>query len=86
MIMCYNRQSKACILRLVFKIAYMKNNKQQTPFQNTKLSNNKHRPENKDNIDSREGEEQLTKAMIELTIEKKEKAQRKLPDDRQLKL
>ena len=61
MIMCYNRQSKACILRLVFKIAYMKNNKQQTPFQNTKLSNNKHRPENKDNIDSREGEEQLTK-------------------------
>jgi len=40
----------------------MKNNKQQTRFQNTKLSNNnKHRPENKNNMDSREGEEQLIK-------------------------
>ena len=61
MIMCYNRQSKACILSVRFKIAYMKNSKQQIPFQNIKLSNNKHRPENKDNIDSREGEEQLNK-------------------------
>ena len=39
----------------------MKNIKQQTPNHNTKLNNNKHRPENKDDIDSREGEEQLTK-------------------------
>jgi len=39
----------------------MKINKQQTPAHNTKLSSNKHRPENKDNIDSREGEEQLMK-------------------------
>ena len=38
----------------------MKNSNQQTPFQNIKL-NNRHRPENKDNIDSREGEEQLNK-------------------------
>ena len=39
----------------------MKNGKQQTSAVNTKLNNNKHRPENKDDIDSREGEEQLTK-------------------------
>jgi hypothetical protein len=39
----------------------MKNNKQQTQGRNTKLSNNKNRPENKDNMDSRENEEQLTK-------------------------
>ena len=46
---------------IVFKIAYIKNSNQQTSFQNIKLSNNKHRPENKDDIDSREGEEQLIK-------------------------
>jgi len=39
----------------------MKNIRQQTPNHNTKLNNNKHRPENKDDIDSREGEEQLLK-------------------------
>jgi len=39
----------------------MKNGKQQTPNRNTRLNNNKHRPENKDDIDSREGEEQLLK-------------------------
>jgi hypothetical protein len=39
----------------------MKNNQQQKPAHNTKLNNNKHRPENKDDIDSREGEEQLLK-------------------------
>ena len=39
----------------------MKNIKQQTPAHNTKLNNNKRRPENKDDIDSREGEEQLMK-------------------------
>jgi hypothetical protein len=39
----------------------MKNMKQQTPNHNTRLNNNKHRPENKDDIDSREGEEQLLK-------------------------
>jgi len=31
------------------------------PKQNIKFDANKHRPENKDNLDSREGEEQLTK-------------------------
>ena len=36
----------------------MKSNKPQTPDHNTKLNNNKHRPENKDNMDSRKGEEQ----------------------------
>jgi len=39
----------------------MKNIKQQTPNHNTRLNSNKHRPENKDDIDSREGEEQLLK-------------------------
>jgi hypothetical protein len=39
----------------------MKNIKQQTPAHNIRLDNNKHRPENKDDLDSREGEEQLTK-------------------------
>jgi hypothetical protein len=39
----------------------MKNMRQQTANHNTRLNNNKHRPENKDDIDSREGEEQLLK-------------------------
>ncbi len=34
---------------------------QQNPNHNTKFNNNKRRAENKDDIDSREGEEQLTK-------------------------
>lgn len=39
----------------------MKNTKPQTPNHNTKLNNNKRRAENKDELDSREGEEQLHK-------------------------
>jgi len=39
----------------------MKNNKQQTLAHNTKPRTNRNRPENKDDIDSREGEEQLMK-------------------------
>jgi hypothetical protein len=39
----------------------LKNNRQQTADQNIKLDNNKRRPENKDDLDSREGEEQLSK-------------------------
>ena len=39
----------------------MKSSRQQTPYHNTKLNSNKHRPENKHDIDTREGEEQLTK-------------------------
>lgn len=50
----------------------MKNNKQQTAAHNTKLNNNKHRPENKDNMDSREGEEQLRKG-DDTTHNRKEK-------------
>lgn len=50
----------------------MKNIKQQTPNHNTKLNNNKRRPENKDNMDSREGEEQLTKG-DDITHNKKER-------------
>lgn len=54
----------------------MKNIKQQTPNHNTKLNNNKHRPENKDDIDSREGEEQLTKG-DDTTHNKKERKSEK---------
>jgi len=50
----------------------MKNIKQQTPNHNTKLNNNKPRPENKDDIDSREGEEQLTKG-DDITHNRKER-------------
>ena len=39
----------------------MKNSKQKTPNHNTKFNSNKRRAENKDELDSREGEEQLTK-------------------------
>jgi len=46
--------------------------KQQTPNHNTKLNNNKHRPENKDDIDSREGEEQLMKG-DDITHNRKER-------------
>ena len=37
------------------------NTKQNNPQHNTKFNTNKHRPENKDNLDSREGEEQTIK-------------------------
>lgn len=50
----------------------MKNIKQQTPNHNMKADQNKHRPENKDNLDSREGEEQLTKG-ADVTHNKKER-------------
>jgi len=50
----------------------MKNIKQQTPTHNIKLNNNKHRPENKDDIDSREGEEQLIKG-DDITHNRKER-------------
>lgn len=49
----------------------MKNINPQTPKQNTKFNNNKHRPENKDNLDSREGEEQQFKG-DDITHNKKE--------------
>ena len=39
----------------------MKSNKQQPTTGNTRFNNNKRRAENKDNLDSREGEEQLIK-------------------------
>jgi len=44
-----------------FEPVYMKNSKQQTAIQKIKLSNNQHRPENKNNIDNREREQQLNK-------------------------
>jgi len=39
-----------------FEPVYMKNSKQQTAIK-IKLSNNQHRPENKNNIDNREREQ-----------------------------
>ena len=50
----------------------IKNNKQQNPGKNIKLENNKHRPENKDDLDSREGEEQLSKGE-QITHNRKER-------------
>ena len=50
----------------------MKNIKQQTPNHNTKLNNNKRRPENKDDLDSREGEEQFSKGE-QITHNRKER-------------
>ena len=61
MITCYTRYQRAYILNAYYKKTIMKNIKQQTPNHNSRLNNNKHRPENKDDIDSREGEEQLLK-------------------------
>lgn len=45
---------------------------QQNPNHNMKVDVNRHRPENKDNLDSREGEEQLIKG-TNITHNKKEK-------------
>ena len=39
----------------------MKNTRPQNTKQNVQFNQNKHRPENKDNLDSREGEEQTFK-------------------------
>ena len=39
----------------------MRNTRQQNPKQNIQFNKNKHRAENKDNLDSREGEEQQFK-------------------------
>lgn len=54
----------------------MKITKQQTPNHNTKLNNNKRRAENKDNLDSREGEEQQFKGG-DITHNKKERKSEK---------
>ncbi|HET6722459.1 MAG TPA: hypothetical protein VFH07_06895 [Chitinophagaceae bacterium] len=54
----------------------MKNMKSQTPNHNIKLNSNKRRAENKDELDSREGEEQLTKG-DDTTHNRKEKKSEK---------
>ena len=64
----------------------MKNSNQQLPFQNIPLGNNKHRPENKDNIDSREGEEQLNKGDDKTHNRKERKNLKKSTKRRKLKL
>ena len=54
----------------------MKNVKTQNPKQNIQFNQNKHRPENKDNLDSREGEEQQFKG-DDITHNKKERKTKK---------
>ena len=54
----------------------MKRMQQQTPNHNMKVNINKHRPENKDELDSREGEEQLTKGNDVTHNQKEKKNQR----------
>jgi hypothetical protein len=50
----------------------MRNKKQLAANQNIKFNNNKRRAENKDDLDSREGEEQLLKG-AQVTHNRKEK-------------
>jgi hypothetical protein len=54
----------------------MKNIKNQTPDHNTKFNKNKHRPEIRDDVDSREGEEQEFKG-DDTTHNKKEDKSKK---------
>ena len=54
----------------------MKNIKPQTPERNIRLNNNKRRAENKNDIDSREGEEQLMKG-DDITHNRKERKNEK---------
>ncbi len=54
----------------------MKNMQNQTPNQNTKFNDKKKRAENKDNLDSREGEEQLFKG-DDVTHNEKDKKSKK---------
>lgn len=54
----------------------MKKMQQQTPNHNMKVNVNRRRPENKDDLDSREGEEQRTKG-TDVTHNKKEKKSQK---------
>jgi hypothetical protein len=55
----------------------MKNTKPQNTKHNTQFNANKHRPENKDDLDSREGEEQQFKG-DDITHNRKEtKSQKK---------
>jgi hypothetical protein len=61
----------------------MKNVRSQNPKHNIQFNTNKHRPENKDDIDSREGEEQIIKG-DDVTHNKREKqsARKKVGDPR----
>lgn len=54
----------------------MKNMQPQNPNHNTKFNANKRRAENKDDLDSREGEEQLTKG-DDITHNKKDRKNEK---------
>jgi hypothetical protein len=54
----------------------MKNSRPQNTKPNTQFNNNKRRPENKDNLDSREGEEQHFKG-DDITHNKKDEQGKK---------
>ncbi len=55
----------------------MKNTKTKNPKANIQFNANKHRPENKDNLDSREGEEQQSKGTGSTHNKKETKSTRK---------
>lgn len=59
----------------------MKNMNQQQQHHNTRFNQNKKRAENKDNLDSREGEEQEVKG-DDITHNRKERRSRKDDHDR----
>ena len=59
----------------------MRNTKSQNPSRNIKFNDHKHRAENKDNLDHREGEEQMSKGDAS-THNRKEQKSRKDSEDR----
>jgi hypothetical protein len=59
-----------------FQKKYMRNTRQQNPKQNIQFNQNKRRAENKDNLDSREGEEQQFKG-DDITHNRKERKSEK---------
>lgn len=55
----------------------MKNITSKNPKHNTQFNTNKHIPENKDNLDSREGEEQMSKGVNTTHNRKEQKSSKK---------
>ena len=60
----------------------MKNRRQQNPKSNIQFNTNKRRAENKDNLDSREGEEQQFKGDDRTHNRKEKKSEKKSPGKR----
>ena len=62
--------------------AHMKNTKPQSPNANPHFNANKHRPENKDDMDSRSGEEQLDKGNSTTHNKREHKSEKKSTGDK----